>query len=161
LILSNGRIWTADPSRPFAEAVAIEGERISAIGSNQEIAKLAGPRTRVIDLQGRLAAPGFNDAHTHFLDGSLSLSRVDLFNAGSREEIQRRLAAYAKSHPDEKWIVGAGWEYGWFPGHRLPAKEDIDKVIADRPVYLKAFDGHTGWINSEALRRADINGASR
>ena len=157
LILRNGRLWTGDPQHPWAEALAIEGNRIVAVGDNASV----GGATRVIDLGGRLAAPGFNDAHTHFLGGSLGLFEVNLFDAGSLEEMQRRIAAYAKAHPDEPWITGAGWEYGWFPDHRLPVKEDLDKIISNRPVYLKAFDGHTGWVNSEALRRADVNAATR
>jgi predicted amidohydrolase YtcJ len=161
LVLRNGRIWTGDPQRPWAEAVAIQGNKIAAVGTNAEIAPHIGKATEVVDLVGKLASPGFNDAHTHFLDGSLQLSQVDLFNAGSLEEMQRRIAAYAKSHPDAKWITGAGWEYGWFPGHRLPTKEDLDKIVPDRPVYMKAYDGHTGWVNSEALRRADVNAATK
>ena len=161
LVLRNGRLWTGDPQNPWAEALAIEGNKIVEVGSNDAIAKRTGPRTRVIDLKGRLASPGFNDAHVHFLSGSLSLFQVNLWEAGSLQEMQRRIAEFAKAHPNEKWITGVGWEYGWFPNHRLPAKEDIDKVVSDRPVYLKGFDGHTGWVNSEALRLADINGATR
>lgn len=160
LVLRNGHIWTGDPQNPWVEALAIEGGKIVEAGTNGAIAKRTGPKTQTIDLQGRLASPAFNDAHTHFLNGSLGLFQVDLFNAGSLAEMQRRVAAYAKAHPDEKWITGAGWEYGWFPGNRLPAKEDLDKVVPDRPVYLKAFDGHTGWVNSAALRAADVNGAT-
>lgn len=161
LILRNGRIWTGDPQNPWAEAVAISGDRISAIGTNSEIAKRTQAGTVTIDLKGRLAAPGFNDAHIHFLNGSLGLFQVNLYNAGSLEEMQRRISEFAKSHPDEKWITGAGWEYGWIPGGRLPNAQDLDKIVPDRPVYLKAFDGHTGWVNSEALRKADVNGATK
>jgi len=160
LVLRNGRLWTGDPQNPWAEALAIEGNKIVEVGSNAVIGKRAGPNTQVIDLKGRLASPGFIDAHVHFLSGSLSLFQVSLWEAGSLEEMQRRIAAFAKDHPNDKWITGVGWEYGWFPDHRLPTKEDIDKIVADRPVYLKGFDGHTGWVNSEALRLADINAAT-
>jgi predicted amidohydrolase YtcJ len=161
LVLRNGRVWTGDPANRWAEALAIEGNKIVEAGSDAAVAKRIGPKTQVIDLAGRLASPGFNDAHIHFLNGSLSLFQVNLFDAGSLEEMQRRVAAFAKAHPDEKWITGAGWEYGWLPGDRLPTKEDIDKVVPDRPVYLKAFDGHTGWVNSAALRAADVNAATK
>ncbi|MBZ5603963.1 MAG: amidohydrolase [Acidobacteriia bacterium] len=157
LLLRNGHIWTGDPQHPWVEAVAITKNKISAVGTNAEV----GTAAQTIDLRGRLVSPGFNDAHIHFLNGSLGLFQVDLFNAGSLEEMQKRVGAFAKSHPDEKWITGGGWEYGWFPDHRLPTKEDLDKIVPDRPVYLKAFDGHTGWVNSEALRRADVNGATK
>ena len=161
LVLRNGHIWTGDPQNPWVEALAIEGDKVVEVGTNSDIAKRVGTKTQTIDLNGRLASPGFNDAHIHLLNGSLGLFQVDLFNAGSLEEMQRRVAAYAKSHPDEKWITGAGWEYGWFPGNRLPSKEDLDRIVPDRPVYLKAFDGHTGWVNSAALRAADVNGATK
>src|SRR5262245_17958964 len=95
LVLRNGRIWTGDPAKPWAEAVAIAGNRIDVVGSNADIASRIGKSTQVIDLGGKLASPGFNDAHTHFLDGSLQLSQVDLFNAGSLEEMQKRIAAWA------------------------------------------------------------------
>ena len=85
LVLRNGRIWTGDPQRPWVEAIAIQGNKIAAVGTNAEIAPHIGKATEVVDLVGKLASPGFNDAHTHFLDGSLQLSQVDLFNAGSLE----------------------------------------------------------------------------
>src|SRR5580704_19486136 len=98
LVLRNGRLWTGDPQHPWAEALAIEGNRIVEVGTTTAIAKHAGAKTQVIDLGGRLAAPGFNDAHTHFLGGSLGLFEVNLFDAGSLEEMQRRIANYAKAH---------------------------------------------------------------
>lgn len=159
LVLKNGHIWTGDPQHPWAEALSISNQRIAAVGTNSEITKRTQART--IDLGGRLVTPGFNDAHIHFLNGSLGLFQVDLFNAGSLEEMKRRIASFAQAHPGEKWITGGGWEYGWFPDHRLPSKEDLDGIVPDRPVYLKAFDGHTGWVNSAALRRADVNGATK
>src|SRR5260221_4446894 len=99
IVLRNGRVWTGDPKHPWAEAVAIEGDRIVEVGTNAEVSHRINSATQVIDLKGHLATPGFIDAHTHFLEGSLGLSRVNLFNAGSLEEMQRRLAGYAKSHP--------------------------------------------------------------
>jgi predicted amidohydrolase YtcJ len=161
LVLRNGHIWTGDPQHPWAEALAISEGKIEAVGSDREITKRTQAGTQVIELGGRLVSPGFNDAHIHFLNASLGLFQVDLFNAGSLPEMQRHVAEFAKSHPDEPWITGGGWEYGWLPGNRLPSKEDLDEIAGERPVYLKAFDGHTGWVNSEALRRADVNGATK
>jgi len=161
LVLRHGRIWTGDPQHPWAEALAISNGKIDAVGTDTEITKRTQAGAQIVDLGGRLVSPGFNDAHIHFLNGSLGLFQVDLFNAGSLEEMQRRIGTFAKSHPADPWITGGGWEYGWTPGNRLPTKEDLDKIVADRPVYLKAFDGHTGWVNSEALRRADVNGATK
>ena len=153
LVLRNGRIWTgAEP--PFVEAIAIRGNKVAATGAFKPM--WVGPRTRVVDLGGRMAMPGINDAHIHFLGGSIGLTQVDLTGACTVEAMQRRVADFARANPDEPWITGRGWEYYCFPNARLPRKEDLDAVVRDRPVYLKAYDGHTGWANSMALRRAEV-----
>ncbi|MBL8205561.1 MAG: amidohydrolase [Blastocatellia bacterium] len=156
LVLLNGRIWTGDEKMPWVEAIAIKGNQILRIGKSADIKSLLSPETKIVDLGGRLAAPGFNDAHTHFLGGSLDLTEVSLNGARSLELMQSRVTAYALQHPDEKWITGAGWEYSYFPGQRLPTRADLDAVVKDRPVYLRAYDGHTGWCNSKALELAGI-----
>jgi hypothetical protein len=156
LALINGRIWTGDEKTPWAEAIAISGNRILRIGKYAAIKSLLSAQTKVIDLGGRLAAPGFNDAHTHFLGGSLDLTEVNLNGARSLELMQSRVTDYARKHPNEAWITGAGWEYSSFPGQRLPTRADLDAVVKDRPVYLRAYDGHTGWCNSKALELAGI-----
>jgi predicted amidohydrolase YtcJ len=156
LILKNGRIWTGDSDNPWAEAIAIRGARIIAVGNNQPVAEYASPGARVIDLRGRLAIPGFNDAHTHFLGGSLTLSEVDLNGACTVPEMQKKLRDYAAAHPKDVWITGGGWQYECFPDHRLPTRFDIDAVVKDRPVFLSAYDGHTAWVNSRALQIANV-----
>ncbi len=161
LILKNGRIWTGNEKRPWAEAIAIEKNKISRIGKDSEVTPLAGRGTKVIDLAGRLTIPGINDAHTHFLSGSLGLSEVDLVGARSLDAIQRRVKEYARAHPERPWITGAGWEYSYLPGQELPNRASLDAVVPDRPVFLRAYDGHTGWANSQALRLAGITGKSR
>ncbi|MGE0128168.1 MAG: amidohydrolase [Blastocatellales bacterium] len=155
LVLTNGRVWLGGDSSTFAEAVAIRGHIILRVGKTAEIKQLIGERTRVIDLGGRLAAPGFNDAHIHFLGGALGLSELDLTGAKSVAEMIERLAAYARKNPDKQWITGRGWEYTPFPGG-LPTKAYLDAVIKDRPVFLRAYDGHSGWANSRALQLAGI-----
>ncbi len=152
LLLTNGTIWTGNPKQRLTNAVAIEGKRIVAIGP--EAAKRKAKQT--IDLGGRFVMPGFNDAHIHFLGGSTRLSRVDLTGICTLEEIQRTVYNYAKSHPEATWILGGGWEYMCFPNNRLPTKEDLDQVVADRPVYLSAYDGHTAWANSKALAIGEV-----
>ena len=161
LILKNGRVWTGDADNPWAEAVAIRGQRILAVGNNQPVADLAGPLAKVIDLRGRLAIPGFNDAHTHFLSGSMELTEVDLNGACGVAEMQKRVTDWAAAHPKEAWITGAGWQYECFPDHALPVKQDLDAVMKDRPVYLRSYDGHTAWVNSKALQLAGINAHTR
>lgn len=156
LILRNGRIWTADPAQPFAQAVAITANRITAVGSNINISRLASPRTQVIDLQGRLAIPGFNDAHIHFLGGSRGLRQIDLTGACTLEAMQTRIREYADRHPTAEWITGTGWEYNCFPPDRIARKEDLDAVVKDKPVFISSYDGHSGWANTRALRIGEV-----
>jgi predicted amidohydrolase YtcJ len=160
LVITNAKVWTADSERPTAEAVLVEGNRIAAVGTAAEIALLRKPGSREFNAGGRMVMPAFADAHLHFLSGSLGLSQVDLTGICTLESIQKAVADYARAHPDKAWITGRGWEYYCFPGQRLPTKEDLDAVVKDRPVFLTAYDGHTGWANSKALERADINRAT-
>ncbi len=159
LALINGRIWTGT-SDSFVEAVAIRGNRIADIGATNRIKKMIGPETQVIDLRGRLAAPGFNDAHIHFLGGSLGLNEVDLNGCKTVAEMIERIGAWARKNPDAEWIKGRGWEYTKFPGG-LPTKSYLDAVVRDRPVFLSAYDDHSAWVNSKALELAEIDEETR
>ncbi|MFN0108214.1 MAG: amidohydrolase [Blastocatellia bacterium] len=156
LVLTNGRIWTGNDAVSTVEAVAIRKDQIIRVGTALEIKPLIGAQTQVIDLGGRLASPGFNDAHIHFLGGASGLNRIDLTGAKTVAEMVERIAAYAKKNPDKQWITGRGWEYTPFPGG-LPTKIYLDAIIKDRPVFLSAYDGHSGWANSKALELAGIN----
>ncbi|MFN8687282.1 MAG: amidohydrolase [Acidobacteriota bacterium] len=149
LLLRNGKVWTGEE---ITTAVAIRGNRIAATGP----AALRLSARRTIDLKGRLALPGFNDAHIHFLDGALGLTRLDLTGICTLPAIQKAIADYAQAHPTAPWITGGGWEYTCFPNLRMPTKEDIDAVVSDRPVFLDAYDGHSGWANSKALRIGEV-----
>src|SRR5262249_8743118 len=102
----------------------------------------------------------FNDAHLHFMEGSLALEAVDVSDAESVEAIQRRVAEYAKAQADRPWITGRGWMYGAFPGG-LPHKKQLDAVVPDRTVWLLSYDGHTGWGTSLALIAAGLNLVSK
>jgi hypothetical protein len=155
LVLTGARIWTADPARPWAEAVAIAGNRIVAVGSSAEIARLSGPQTQKLELGGRLVVPGFNDAHIHMAGGALSLERVDLIEEQSLEAVQSKIRAFAGENPGRPWVLGRGWLYGSFPGG-LPTKAQLDAVVPDRPAYMECYDGHSGWANSKALALAGI-----
>lgn len=160
LLIHNAKIWTADPARPWSEAVLLDADRIVAVGGNAEVAKRAAGAQRY-DARGRLVIPGLNDAHLHFLSGSMGLSQVDLTGICTVPAMQKAVADYAKANPNKPWITGRGWEYYCFPNGRLPTRQDLDAVVSDRPVFLSAYDGHTGWANSKALERADINRATR
>src|SRR5208283_1794506 len=136
LILVNAAIHTMDDALPIAEAVAISGNRIAAIGSSREVQALAGPQTRVIDAGRKSVLPGFNDAHVHFLMGGFSLANVDLRDASSPEEMARRLREYVKNVPKGRWILGGDWDHEKWPGAPLPRKEMIDAATPDHPVWI-------------------------
>jgi hypothetical protein len=160
LVFTNGRIWLGKDSASFAEAVAIKGNRILQVGSTEEIKKLVNEKSKVINLEGRLMIPGFNDAHIHFLGGSIGLTEVDLNNCNSIQELVGRIKKFALENPDKKWITGRGWQYTMFEGG-LPAKEILDSALSDRPVFVRAYDGHSAWANTAALKLAMITKATK
>jgi hypothetical protein len=155
LILTGGRIHTVDAPRTTAEAVAVTDGRIAAVGTAVELAELAGPGTRVVELAGRMVLPGFQDAHLHPPHGGLSELRCDLHEATSREECLEAIATYAAAYPDREWILGDGWSMDSFPGG-TPLKADLDAVLPDRPALLVNRDGHGAWANSRALELAGV-----
>ena len=156
LIISNAKVWTGDDAQPKAEAVAVLGDRIVAVGSNSVVLLWRGPQTKLIDAHGKLLVPGFNDAHVHFTDGGRQLDNVQLNDASSADEFVRRIAEQAKRMPKGAWILGGDWdETKWNPPN-LPTKEMIDPVTPDNPVLLSRYDGHSALANSQALRLAGI-----
>jgi predicted amidohydrolase YtcJ len=156
LIVTNAKIWTVDKAHPTAQAVAILGDRIVAVGSNADVDVWRGHDTKVIDAGGKLLLPGFNDAHVHFVSGGLQLESVQLNDATSKQEFVRRIAAQAKKTPRGEWIQGGDWdETKWSP-LSLPTKELIDPVTPDNPVFVSRYDGHSALANSTALRLAGI-----
>lgn len=156
LLLTNAKVWTVNPQQPEAEAVAIAGNRIVAVGTTADILKLKGPRTVVLDLDGRRVLPGFNDAHVHFMDSGLGLASVQLKDASSPQEFAARVAQYAAKQPEGRWILGGTWdEQRWSPP-QLPTKELIDRVTKDNPVAIGRYDGHMYLANSLALKLAHI-----
>lgn len=152
-ILRHAKVCTLDRSRPWAEAVAIKGDRILAVGGD-ELAALRGERTAVIDAGGRLVLPGFVDCHVHFTSGSLGLDRVDLADARDLGDLRRMLREYAASRPGPGWILGRGWNYAMFGAGARPHRRDLDELFPDRPVLLVST--HLSWVNSPALALARI-----
>lgn len=152
-IFVNGNIWTEDDAHPRAEALAVSGDKLVAVGSNAAIRALASPDTAIVDLHGRLVVPGFQDSHLHF--PGPSINEVDLAGANSLREFQQRIAEFARSHPALPWIIGSGWGYSLFPNEK-PDKKYLDAVVSDRPVYVSERDGHMGLANSKALALAGI-----
>ncbi|HOB75624.1 MAG TPA: amidohydrolase [Phycisphaerae bacterium] len=156
LIILNASVRTMDNARPTAEALAILGNRVVAVGSTAEIRTLAGPATRTIDAGGKLVLPGFNDAHVHFLMGGFALLSVDLRDARTPEEMARRLGEYAKKLPKGTWILEGNWDHEKWPGTPLPTRQMIDAVTPDHPVMVSRLDGHMVLVNSLALRLAGV-----
>ncbi len=155
LILHNGKIMTMEKNIPYVEAVAIRRNKIIAIGSDEEILKLKTKRTRVIDLKGRLALPGFNDSHLHFLSGGKSLFILDL-NGKNESKIALLLKNKLKEVKPGEWIEGRGWDQYYFKNRKFPTKEFLDKIAPNNPVVFKRVCGHMIWVNSKALELAGI-----
>ncbi len=155
LIITNGHLFGAASST--ATALAVTGERISAVGDEAQIVKLVGPATKRINADGGTVMPGLHDAHVHFLSGSLSLSQIDLTGAETLAEIEATMRAFIQKHPYNPVYIGRGWLYGSFPGG-LPDKQILDRLIPDRPAIMRCYDGHTVWCNTRALEAAGITG---
>ncbi|HKS08307.1 MAG TPA: amidohydrolase [Pyrinomonadaceae bacterium] len=155
-IIVNAVVHTMDKTQPTAKAVAIYGNRIVAVGSSNDIKKLAGPTTRTIDAKQRLLLPGFNDAHTHFMTGGFQLSSVDLRDADSPQEFAARIKTFAEKLPKGRWITGGDWDHERWSDAKLPTKELIDSVTPDTPVFVSRLDGHMALANSLALKLAGV-----
>lgn len=153
LIIRGGRVFTADNQSPFTTAVAVTGATFTALGDEAE--SLAGPGTRVLELDGGMATPGFIDAHVHPGTSGLDILRCHFPDHSDADGAVRAIAEYAKANPDVPWILGAGWRQSWFE-RGCPAKELIDRVVPERPVLLENSDGHGAWVNSKSLEIAGI-----
>jgi len=160
MVIVNGKVWTVDKEKPQAEAVAVWQGRILAVGDNQEIKPLIGPKTEVLDVGGKLVLPGFCDSHTHFESGGFYLLGVDLKDAADEEEFGRRLAEASKRLPEGAWITGGNWDHDRWPGGNLPTAELIDRYVPDRPVLVTRYDGHMSVANSAALKLAGVTAAT-
>jgi predicted amidohydrolase YtcJ len=156
LVAVNGRIYTVDPAAPWVEALAVCGGRIVRVGTTRDIEALAAPSTRRLDLAGRTVLPGFNDSHVHLIDGGTQLVEVNLRDARTPEDTAARLAAYVKTQPKGRWILGGFWDHEAWPQKALPTRALIDAVTPDNPVFIQRIDGHMGLANSLALKLAGI-----
>jgi predicted amidohydrolase YtcJ len=156
LVLLNGTVWTVNPSQPWAEAVAVKGDRILEVGSSQSVKKLASARTEVIDLKGDLVLPGFIDSHTHFLDGGFSLLSIRLRDARSRVDFVARIRDKAEEMDRGEWILNGNWDHQSFDPPELPSRDWIDEVTPHNPVFVNRLDGHMALANSLALKIARI-----
>jgi predicted amidohydrolase YtcJ len=157
VVLIHGKIWTVNPRQKEAEAVAINGKRIVAVGSTADILKLQQPETVVIDLKSRRVLPAFDDAHVHFYAGGADLAGPQLRYSKSEQEFRNTLGEFARQLPRGEWITGGEWDHeNWSPA-RLPTRQLVDPVTKDWPVFVSRLDGHMGLANSLALKLAGVD----
>jgi predicted amidohydrolase YtcJ len=160
LILAGADVWCGDAARRWAGAVAIRGDRVVAVGTDDEVRALAGPSTEVVSLAGKAVVPGFQDAHVHPAFGARNLLNVNLDDLHSNADYLERIATFAAANPDLDWIVGGGWYGPVYAETGGPRKEDLDAIVPDRPVFLLNTDVHGAWVNSKALEAAGISATS-
>ena len=157
MLFRGGSVYTLDASRSWAQAVAIRNGRIIYVGNDRDAEDFAGPSTKVIDLEGRMLMPAFQDSHIHPIMSGMQALAVDLSGMNSIAEYTAAVKSYADSHPHADWIRGGGWLMSVFGPGALASRDLLDEVVADRPVYLESADGHSAWVNSKALALAGID----
>lgn len=158
-VYHGAQIYTVDPARPRAEALAVGGGRIVAVGSDAELLA-AYPEARRVNLAGRTVIPGLIDAHAHVMGQGEKMLRADLVGTRSKEEVVERLRAFAEKLPPGAWLRGRGWDQNDWPEKSFPTRHDLDAAFPDRPVWLERIDGHASWANTAALRAAGLAGAA-
>ena len=160
LAIVNARVWTGDTRRPWADAILVRGERIEVVGSSAEIKKRAGASVPTVDARGMMVAPGFIDAHVHFIDGGFALASVQLRDARTKSEFISRIKAFAASVPAGTWILNGDWDHtNW--GGELPERSWVDSVTTRNPVWINRLDGHMNLANSLALAAGKVTRDSR
>jgi predicted amidohydrolase YtcJ len=155
ILITGGRIFTADPDRPWAETMLIDGSKITRVGSNEIIAEYDDTEVEHLDIEGGLVVPGFVDGHVHVAMTGSSMLKAQLQGAGSLEEIQKRVLEWARANPDAPRVLGTNWVHGDIPD-ATPGREMLDVIVPDRPVYLEAFDFHSSWLNTAALNELGV-----
>jgi predicted amidohydrolase YtcJ len=156
LIVTNAAVYTVDKQHPKAEAVAVIGDRIVAVGSRVEIDLWRGPETRVIDAGGKSVLPGFNDAHAHFIQGGAQIDQVQLTDATTPPQFANRIAAQVKKAPKSEWILGGRWDETKWAKPELPTKDLVDPVSSNTPIFVERYDGHEALANSAAMKLAGV-----
>ena len=151
IIIKNAKIFTSDQANPHAEAVAVKGNRIVYVGANSGVEEYRGDHTGVINGQGRTLTAGFIDTHVHLLSGALWMGHAELREVKNREDLKKVLLDFAKNNKTNDWVAGRGIRYDV-----VSMRQELDEIIAHRPVYIGAFDGHTAWANTKALEMAGI-----
>ncbi|MEM2105791.1 MAG: amidohydrolase [Candidatus Bathyarchaeia archaeon] len=156
LVILNANVITLDKRRPRAEAIAVFGDKIVAVGFNSEVRKYVSDETRVVDAKGKSVVPGLVDCHVHMAGFGSFLQTVDLRDAKSIAEVQQRIRDFVAKNPDKPWVLGGRWDHERFAEKRLPNRWDLDAAVKEKPVFLVRVCGHVGVANSKALELADI-----
>src|SRR5687767_6422493 len=160
LVLTNGRIYTVDVTRPLASSIAVRAGRIVFVGSDAEARALTGSNTRVVDLAGKTVVPGLIDAHAHLLGLGTSLRRVNLVGATSYQEVVSRVVEWAKTVKPGEWIIGRGWDQTRWPGAAFPTHEALSRALPNNPVALSRVDGHALLANAKAMELAGVKAST-
>ena len=168
LIFTRGNIYTGvvDPAASLgtgqrSEALAVRGDRILAVGKRDDVMKLKGPETKIVDLGGHFVMPGFNDAHMHLASAGLEKMNVNLVGVKTLDEFRERLQAKCDAAEPGDWVIGEGWDETLWPVKTLPTRWDLDEVSGKHPVFLGRVDGHIAVANTRALQLASITVATR
>ena len=159
LVVINARVYTVDAAHPEAQAVAVRGARLAVVGTNAEALALRGPATQVIDAAGRAVIPGLHDAHGHVLGLGQSLQQVDLRGTTSAQAVVDAVRVRAQQLPKGQWIQGRGWDQNDWADSAWPTAAQLDAAAPEHPVYLSRVDGHAAWVNTAALRAANVTSA--
>jgi predicted amidohydrolase YtcJ len=159
LVLTGADVYTVDAARRWAQGVAVRGDRIVAVGTEDEVRDLIGPSTLHLHLPGRMVLPGFQDSHIHAAFGGRNLLSLNLDELVTKEGYLDAIAAHAVAHPELAWITGGGW-YGAVFGEAGPRREDLDAIVPDRPVFLMNTDVHGAWVNTRALEAGGVSAAT-
>lgn len=156
IVIRGGAIYTLDSARSWADAVATSNGKLVYVGDNKGAEAFIGKKTRVIELHGQMVLPGLHDCHVHPLSGAIEREGCDLGSCTDAQQILNAVKGYAAKNPSIKWVAGAGWKSPAFVDAN-PNKEELDRIIPDRPVFLISEDGHSAWVNSKALKLASIS----
>ncbi|HEV7704621.1 MAG TPA: amidohydrolase [Gemmatimonadaceae bacterium] len=160
IVFRGGPVYTVDSAHPHATAVAVTGTRIVYVGDDAGADTLIGPKTRVIELKGRMLLPAFHDSHVHPLTAGLRLDECALDDLTTPAQVADSIAKCAKARPNDAWFRGHGWQLPVFP-HANPSRALLDSLVPDRPAYLRAADGHSAWVNSRALALAHVTARTK
>jgi len=156
-VLRGGAIYTVNAARSWAEALAISGEKIIFVGTDSQIDAYIGPATTVIELDGKMVLPGFQDSHIHPISALLKTQMCNLTGLPGLAAYLQKIRQCVRDKPNADWITGAGWSHAYFDDAQRPDKKLLDDISADRPISLSSYDGHSVWANSRAMELSGID----